>query len=138
MSARGRGRHAQVWQTVRTLKNPQLVFYGLFVFLQNKLESWTQLKHLRSFIRLHLLHHQHPGRSTWIFSDHHLQLSDLRHHPLRDQAVQQGILGHLEAQGGQLRMGFGRSGRSYGGGMRVRNVGEEHAAGRVAEGQRRL
>lgn len=58
---------------------------------------------------------KHPGPSTWIFSDHHLQLSDLRRRPLRDQAVQQGILGHLEAQGGQLRMGFGLSGRSYGG-----------------------
>lgn len=29
--------HRCNWQTVRTLKNPQLVFYGLFVFLQNKL-----------------------------------------------------------------------------------------------------
>ena len=76
--------------------------------------------------------------STWIVSDYRLQLSDLRHCCLGDQAVHQGIVGYGEAERGQLRTGFGVQRVRDVRGRRVGDVGQEHAARRVTERQRGL
>lgn len=76
------------------------------------------------------------ARFIWTFtrvvSDDPLQLSDLSHRLLGHQAVQQWIVGNLEAARGQLWV------RTAGRRRRIWDVGQEHAARRVTERQRRF
>lgn len=80
---------------------------------------------------------------TWVISNYLLQFSDPCYGCLRYQAIQQGFVGYLEADGSKLRIGFSAlrvrafRGRSYGR-RRIWDVGQEHTSRWVTECQGRL